>query len=1422
MKKITSVFLLIFGTIIAILTFRGKSFIMELISGQRKLSSLPSGVQPFMLAGVILLIFVLVGIVYFIFQTSRKAHPAEEEAAPGDKEKPSEKPFRIGDEQADSTYSETVFSTSSLRKSFAKAKKLLKANVSGKDFLYQIPWILMIGPAASGKTSLLRKSRLNFSIGTPPRERRASKNVCNWWFFEKGIVLDIAGELVTGKADSKFKPVPWHEKIWRLLLKLLQDYRARRPIDGVVLTVPCTDITGVGEKESNLASIAKKADMLYQKLWHIQKFLGIRFPVYVLISQCDNIKGFKELCNELPQKFAGDIFGWSNPYALDTSYSDNWTGEAFHKIEQILTQVQFEVFAKGTKAENSEGMLLFPSDFRSLAEPLEVFTDHLFRQSVYHESFMLRGIYFCGDDGFFVKDVFDKKIFPEFSIARPLRSTLISKTRKVIAMQVIVALIVIASVIGIGIDGYNLSKNTDELMEVVLEIDENATKRLKEQQQRGSLLTYTLLRTPDEAVLFRDETVQLLEDFSNVWSLHHYSIPSSWFSSIHKKVTVTIIIAFNNMIITNIYVEMIQKTRQILNSETSGQSPDVPYVLYAEQLPEIAQMNQLIQSLETLEKHVLIYNRLATAKDLKTEDLRELGHLVKYLYKTDLPPNFYEGAEYCLAALNAVDYREYELFRFKGKTKKQMLELVNRTYDRLFQDNILQHHLQILSDDLKQFDRKKRQSSSDDEQLIRDIVKVISQAEETLAKSEAAWIFARTFDMGRSFDEILYKTESSGFMGSDFRSELEGQGNARFQEFREKIARIKAGITGPLLAREGEHIIARLSDDVLKLKADFEKFLSQKFMTSQKNPRLDIAFPPGSRLMWDTALLNDAVMHLEPFDKFVNLDMRSFKGGAEYTVSRVAHANMDQLILDIISRSYRFEPLSMGISGVYRETELEIEIKNFREAIKLLNLLITYANHLGLPDTSQVLSNILYWQSSRLFSTVDDLFENEKPYSIRENDFAWWDGSTQKNIALGAFGVTDEKELEHYLELQRERIRYLAYEYAEPLVTFFLTNKILRRQNEKQMVFKWERILSELEKYENRKPENTVVTLEKFILFEMNTINERNYTQKITRDDLKAFSGDIFLERRNDLRRLLYNQCWKLALQHTVEKYTGIKSLFDELLAGRFPFSGIPNNGNPTAVPADIRDFFRGFDSEAPALKDMLGKSREFGISGANVLDFLARMESVREFFVSYLEPEKKTGDKKNSGKDVKTPEPAGKTEKKAEVPEFGVDVEFRVQQAHELQANQIAGWKFSAGNRVFEHSGTNASGIWQFGEPILFFLRWAKNGTDYPVFGGKYARTEDKTVIYKFNNPWALLHFLRACAVSPGAAEQLLTDTEPHTLEFDIDTMRAGMEGKENGKSATKMFVRLVLSSSDKTKKQLIIPAFPENAPELQVENRN
>ena len=105
-----------------------------------------------------------------------------------------------------------------LRRSFAHAVKRLQANLAGKDVRYQIPWHVMIGETGSGKTTLLGQTGLSLPLGTPKEEQRGTG--CTWWFFDAGVVLDLAGDYVL-RANATSDVKGWHT-----FLRLLQPAHA--------------------------------------------------------------------------------------------------------------------------------------------------------------------------------------------------------------------------------------------------------------------------------------------------------------------------------------------------------------------------------------------------------------------------------------------------------------------------------------------------------------------------------------------------------------------------------------------------------------------------------------------------------------------------------------------------------------------------------------------------------------------------------------------------------------------------------------------------------------------------------------------------------------------------------------------------------------------------------------------------------------------------------------------------------------------------------------------------------------------------------------------------------------------------------------------------------------------------------------------
>jgi type VI secretion system protein ImpL len=378
-----------------------------------------------------------------------------------------------------------------------------------------------------------------------------------------------------------------------------------------------------------------------------------------------------------------------------------------------------------------------------------------------------------------------------------------------------------------------------------------------------------------------------------------------------------------------------------------------------------------------------------------------------------------------------------------------------------------------------------------------------------------------------------------------------------------------------------------LSQGVLDLMTDLEKLLGHEFMTLEPVKGKKFEVPPGTRLIWDTQLLENVVKLLEPYEDFIRNGLRNFPPGLQNAIRNVAQNNLEGQVLDLIGRAQHFKHVSDRFSGRPQETSIRSEVKNFKEAAKLLDRLLVTFDQLDLVAPYLDLSELTDWQASTMLEAVDELLMTEGIYRPKGGDLSWWSG--EEPISLAAFDLGSEDELHYYLNLQRERIKQMAYVYVEPIVTFYMDRPTPQDAHFAQILSKWENIILELDKYERKQPGNSIIALEKFILFEMSAINQDNYLEKIPQKDLSDRSGDFFLQIRNDLRRMLFDQCRSLAAKNVVLEYMEIGDFFNQKLAGKFPFSGI-GEGEIVyeANPEDIRDFYRLFDRDAKDISMVL------------------------------------------------------------------------------------------------------------------------------------------------------------------------------------------------------------------------------------------
>ena len=84
-------------------------------------------------------------------------------------------------------------------------------------------------------------------------------------------------------------------------------------------------------------TIAQKASRLAQQLDLIQRTLDVRFPVYLLVTKCDLLTGFREFFDSIDDPLLQhQMFGWSNPEPLDAHFRPDLVEQHLRSVAERL------------------------------------------------------------------------------------------------------------------------------------------------------------------------------------------------------------------------------------------------------------------------------------------------------------------------------------------------------------------------------------------------------------------------------------------------------------------------------------------------------------------------------------------------------------------------------------------------------------------------------------------------------------------------------------------------------------------------------------------------------------------------------------------------------------------------------------------------------------------------------------------------------------------------------------------------------------------------------------------------------------------------------------------------------------------------------------------------------------------------------
>ncbi len=1011
-----------------------------------------------------------------------------------------------------------------MRGSFREAAKFLKRKVTGRNYQYQIPWYLVIGESGSGKSTMLK----NVGLGTPICKKEGNPGEedqgVQWWFFDKGVAIEPKGEFVL-KDDGKSS----NENGWQNVITLLKRYRPNRPIDGVILTLPIDDlIWDQGNKNDKRETLNQKTIIIYNKLWELQGELGIHFPVYVLFTKCDAIKGFSSYCHELPGNLQRNMVGWSNPNSLDVAYSSKLMDQAIDNIHEGLFKTQIEIFAAKPNVADGSDLFELPNRFKSLLDPIKTAFDNIFKESSFHRSFFFRGIYFSGSDTTgenqekkpkFLRDLFDKKIFPEKGLAKVVDQAMLSKHRTLRIVQVAFVLMLLIGGGGLTNTYFNLRKEKQVMLPVLNLIS-------------SSLVDLQYKKTIDRS-LFEKKGLSLLNGMSEIdpSGLTSVFMPSSWTSTLQSQLVSCMTIAYKKIIMRMMYIELNNKVRamgfvekQMKDDEDSNQDK----VFRIEKTAEFKQLLAFIKSLEELEKNIAIYNnQLVTG----SANSREFLQVVAYLYNIDLKGSFSEEA---LAKLRGNPVGTEIL---KANVNAKIWELTRDFYDRVYEENPLNSKLVQLKDNLRTIHRD--HEGNDEQNIVvrfQNLLASLNTIERELSEPEFAWMVSTTFELGNRYDQILESVQNSGFLGQPVFVEMKRRGELEHKELQYKMVTLETRLTGPILQQENGKAILRFSPKMTTLKKALDDFFAMKFADIE-NARTNLIkeLPPSTRIVWNTQLLAQAVKLYEPYNLFLSEKLNDFPIELQPIFEQVARESLETNMTDLIGRAQKLETIPKIVNPSFAKEALRSEVLNFKESSKHISELLGIFDRLELHKTNRLIFRVVAVQGNRILDEIDRLLQEDNLYMVKDNGFGWWNG--QKSPVFAAYNVNDVEELKYYFAIQRDRVRFLTNEYAMPIISLLGYQNKNRGYVNLPLVKKWERIIAAFESFEKKKPGNSILILEDFIMTGINEIAAKSCTKEIPNHVLQARSNDFFLAQRNDLRKKIYQRCQRLSFEREIREF---------------------------------------------------------------------------------------------------------------------------------------------------------------------------------------------------------------------------------------------------------------------------------------------
>lgn len=1310
----------------------------------------------------------------------------------------------------------SMVATTEMATSFRGAMNLLQQRTGDADFKYVLPWYLLIGSSASGKSALLAESSLASEITDQVQVEQGAG--ITWNFLPEGVVLDVAGDWSFGNGASA-------TATWRRLLLMLRRHRPDRPMDGVIVAVSAKDL--IGPTALDPSALVERATYLQQRLRQIQSDAGLRLPVYIVITHADSIDGFRELAHTLTAEQRDEMFGWSNPYSADLQFRGEWTDVALAEMRAALDYRLQQIFAVEEWTRAHDAMSLLPMNLLGLQPRLKVFLARALRSSGNVPETFFRGIYFTGmladdpwqqqqsraafaavphasvpmrsslpratfiDTGYmkgshdssrgfewgalattgvpemvdrwpgetarivYVRDLLLRRIFPERTLAVPLANSFQSRDQMRRILQGVS--IGLAGVLAIGmIVGYShMAATRDHLLPLLTNVANDMRMRAVD---APPVAEDAVIQTPTDDLI----RVTLQASDSRVHAIFY---PASWGRPLDADVQTAIAPAFRALVLERFERQLERKAAQITSADVLQQGspeivvkPDVSSdagrgVIALEDLPSYRIQRHFVDGLLDLQQHINLYSRLSTpGAGAGLQDVVELDAYLNNRPEVTLPSDATSPA-----FEQAIAGAPWKPFRYSPVDERNAIQRFRDMNSLLLADAIENNPIRFAGETLVIALKKISGNAQPSYDNVRAAQRAFADLNSVLRRPDLAWVGSDEFRMPTALYRVtLEPIGQTPYLPASLRPAMQQDATDAFHRMTEGLNDLQAPQAGALLTSSGGRL--QLTPKAQEVQLGLENLLNLSFVTPTDPSPASLA-AGNTSTDWNKAALQEAMKLPDALRRYMTESLQQAPPSLQASLGSIARERVGVAMESAVAHAQIVGP---ALPSSPTLAQIQPAMQRFAAAAPTLSDVLATMHTNGLNTPYARLQSVADEQALSLLNALDRAFNAENLYSVSPAALEQWNGKADPAMAL--LGSSGE-ELPAFLATERERVR--AYSNAaDPAVQFLMANGSSGR-----LPRRWQQIGAELKQYDAKRPGNSVHALEEFIATDLPKLRIDATCSSVTSP---RNSSDYFQQTALTLGSEVRARCEALRGTGEASAWDAVMARFDGQLAGHYPFADVASSSAVEADVASIAQFY--------ALLDVYQSLRRGSVASGVQRIFTEELAQAKPFFVAMNSKPSNTIDF---------------------VPHF------RTNRTQEAGGNQVAEWTLQVGNDSFRSGDPERKGSWSMGQPVTLTLRWARNAAFVPRdAAGAGMNADAQGVTYRFSDAWSLLRLAQVLAIPvrdpaySGDANVLMV----RIPERGVQTL-AGIQTAKVAEA--KVFLRLDLIASGKTE-AIAMPAVP------------